>query len=129
MDPGLMGLMTAGAPHGWQPGGENIPYWLAVIGPKEAAEYLRVPEQAVVEEAESGRLPGQKIGAQWRFLVLALAEWLRSGHRVKKELSPKEQILSAPVSDETPEEQEAFLQLLRAARKSWGTVGSDGGGR
>jgi excisionase family DNA binding protein len=90
MSPGLLGMMTASAP----PNGDKVPFVLTVVGPKEVAEYLHVPEQTVLEEAESGRLPGQKIGTQWRFLVLALAEWLSSPVAQSKPLSSKERMLS-----------------------------------
>ena len=64
------------------PGGPDFPPFLySVLGPKAAAEYLQVSETTVIEEAEHGRLPGRKIGSDWRFLALALAEWLRSDQR------------------------------------------------
>src|SRR4051812_30833705 len=89
MSAGLTGLMTAD-----KPSGGGIPFVLTVVGPKEAADYLHVPEQVVVAEAENGRLPGQKIGAEWRFLVLALAEWLSSPGGQRKPLSSKERMLA-----------------------------------
>lgn len=49
-----------------------------VLTPSQAAEYLQVEEKTVIQEAETGRLPGQKVGGQWRFLRLAIVEWLRS---------------------------------------------------
>lgn len=90
MNPALIGVMNASPPSGEG----QIPFVLTVIGPKEAAEYLHVPEQTVLEEAERGRLPGQKIGTQWRFLVLALAEWLCSPGAHPKPLSSKERMLA-----------------------------------
>lgn len=52
----------------------------------EAANYLRVSEDAVLELAERSELPGRKIGAEWRFLKEALGDWLR-------QLSPKERLM------------------------------------
>jgi excisionase family DNA binding protein len=47
----------------------------------EAASFLRVHEQAVVELAADQAIPAQKIGGEWRFLKKALEEWLRCGPR------------------------------------------------
>lgn len=90
MSSGLLEKMSASAPLN----GDKIPFVLTVVGPQEAAEYLHVPEQTVLEEAESGRLPGQKIGTQWRFLILALAEWLSSSGAQPKAPSSKERMLA-----------------------------------
>jgi excisionase family DNA binding protein len=65
-----------------------------VLTPAEAAGFLRVPEAAVVQEAEAGRLPGRKIGADWRFSRLALAEWLKAPPAEPRPLSSKERMLS-----------------------------------
>jgi excisionase family DNA binding protein len=62
-----------------------------VLTPAEAAAYLQVGEGIVIEEANAGRLPGQKLGGQWRFLRLAIAEWLRSG-QLARPLSWKDRI-------------------------------------
>jgi excisionase family DNA binding protein len=45
----------------------------------EAASYLRVPEAELLRLVEGHDIPAQKIGAEWRFLKKALAEWLRYG--------------------------------------------------
>jgi excisionase family DNA binding protein len=50
-----------------------------VLTPTETAAYLRVPEEAVLELAAKGALPGQQIGGEWRFLKRAVVEWLRFG--------------------------------------------------
>jgi excisionase family DNA binding protein len=36
---------------------------------KEAAQLLRVSEQAMLQLLQSGKAPGVKIGRQWRILV------------------------------------------------------------
>src|SRR5436190_1376143 len=41
---------------------------LDVLTLGQAAEYLQVSEEAVRAEAETGRLVGQEIGGEWRFL-------------------------------------------------------------
>jgi excisionase family DNA binding protein len=48
-----------------------------VLDPREAAALLGVGEDVVVEEAAGGRLPGRRIGGQWRFSRARLLEWLR----------------------------------------------------
>ena len=64
-----------------------------ILTPSQAAAYLQVDEETVLREAEAGRLPGQKLGGQWRFLRLAIAEWLRSGERAMSE-AKKQSMLS-----------------------------------
>jgi excisionase family DNA binding protein len=44
----------------------------------EAAAYLRVPETEVILLVQQHDLPGRLIGAEWRFLKLALQDWLRT---------------------------------------------------
>ncbi len=60
-----------------------------ILTPSQAAGYLQVDEAIVIKEADSGRLPGQKLGGEWRFLRLAITEWLRSGQAPKIEPKPK----------------------------------------
>jgi excisionase family DNA binding protein len=47
-----------------------------VMSAEQAAEFLQVPEKIVVELAESGKLPGRKLGSLWRFSRDALVNWL-----------------------------------------------------
>jgi excisionase family DNA binding protein len=47
-----------------------------VLTPKQAADLLQVSEDEVVELAESGKLPGRRIGDRWRFSRPALIAWL-----------------------------------------------------
>jgi excisionase family DNA binding protein len=44
----------------------------------EAAAYLRVTESAVRQMLNRQAIPGQKVGSEWRFLKIALQDWLRS---------------------------------------------------
>ena len=44
----------------------------------EAARYLRVADSEVLRLAESQKLPGRRIGDEWRFLKSGLQDWLRS---------------------------------------------------
>jgi excisionase family DNA binding protein len=47
-----------------------------VLDIDEVAELLQAEPAAVRELAESGRLPGRKIGDEWRFLRRAVLAWL-----------------------------------------------------
>jgi excisionase family DNA binding protein len=47
-----------------------------VLTPAQAAQLLQVDEDAVLALAEEGRLPGRRIGGEWRFARAALVEWL-----------------------------------------------------
>jgi len=48
----------------------------------EVAEYLRLPQEAVIRQTLLGNIPGQKIENNWRFLKVAIDEWLSSpSHR------------------------------------------------
>jgi excisionase family DNA binding protein len=47
-----------------------------VMNAVQAAELLQVEESLVLELAEAGKLPGRKLGADWRFSRNALIAWL-----------------------------------------------------
>jgi hypothetical protein len=47
-----------------------------VMSPEQAGQFLQIDEAVVIEMAESGKLPGRKIGAAWRFSRVALVAWL-----------------------------------------------------
>jgi excisionase family DNA binding protein len=42
----------------------------------DVAHWLKVDEQAVAELAESGELPGRRLGGEWRFARDAVLDWL-----------------------------------------------------
>ena len=44
----------------------------------ETAEYLRVSENEVACLIREQGLPGRKLGGEWRFLKIALQDWLRA---------------------------------------------------
>lgn len=50
-----------------------------ILNPQEAAEFLRVPLLTVYRQAKAGRLPGRRIGREWRFSRTVLLEWLAAG--------------------------------------------------
>ncbi len=50
-----------------------------ILTPQEAAEFLRVPVLTVQRQAKAGRLPGRRIGKEWRFSRTVLLEWMAAG--------------------------------------------------
>lgn len=40
------------------------------------ASYLRIPKSTLYRVAQQGKIPGQKVGRQWRFLRAAVDRWL-----------------------------------------------------
>lgn len=42
----------------------------------ELAHYLKVPKSTLYKLLQDGRIPGQKIGKQWRFGKTAIDRWL-----------------------------------------------------
>jgi excisionase family DNA binding protein len=47
-----------------------------VMNVEQAAQFLQIDAEVVTEMAESGKLPGRKLGASWRFSRVALVAWL-----------------------------------------------------
>jgi excisionase family DNA binding protein len=47
-----------------------------VMNAEQAGQFLQVDESVVIELAASGKLPGRKLGADWRFSRAALVAWL-----------------------------------------------------
>ena len=54
-----------------------------VLNVEQAAQFLQIDEDTVMEMAESGKLPGRKLGKDWRFSRAALVTWL-SGPEKKR---------------------------------------------
>jgi excisionase family DNA binding protein len=52
-----------------------------VLDAGQAAELLQVDEGTILELAESGKLPGRKLGKAWRFSRAALVAWLSTPER------------------------------------------------
>jgi excisionase family DNA binding protein len=49
-----------------------------VLTLEEVAEYLRLPKETIQREATRGRIPARQIDDTWRFLKVAIDDWLRS---------------------------------------------------
>jgi excisionase family DNA binding protein len=47
-----------------------------VMNAAQAADFLQIDEAVVVEMARTGKLPGRKLGGDWRFSRAALVAWL-----------------------------------------------------
>jgi excisionase family DNA binding protein len=93
-----------------------------VLTPAEVAILLRVPEEVVTTEAEAGRLPGRKLGAEWRFSRPAVVEWLqgeRPGMSGPVSKSSKDRMLAAfGAWKDFGEDPEATIAELKRARKA-----------
>ena len=50
-----------------------------VLNVDEAADLPGVSPWTIREQARQGRLPGRKVGKEWRFSREALLDWLRAG--------------------------------------------------
>jgi len=53
-----------------------------VLDAAQAAELLQVDEETIVQLAESGKLPGRKLGKSWRFSRAGLVAWLSTDRDV-----------------------------------------------
>jgi excisionase family DNA binding protein len=47
-----------------------------VLNAAEAAELLQVAREMLITLSEAGRIPGRKLGSDWRFSRTALVAWL-----------------------------------------------------
>jgi len=50
----------------------------SVLTMKEMASYLKIPEEKIENQVLQGKIPGRRIEDEWRFLRVAIDEWLRS---------------------------------------------------
>jgi hypothetical protein len=77
----------------------------------QTAEYLQLPEEVVRREAEAGRLVGQNVVGEWRFIRESIISWLHPPRSVSAKLD-----ITTPAIPESPEEQDAFWQSILAFR-------------
>ncbi len=68
---------------------------------KEAAEYLKLAERTLVRLAHEGKIPGVKIGGQWRFRRALLDEYLDTlaAASVTHNLPQAGQVTDAPIQE------------------------------
>jgi excisionase family DNA binding protein len=57
--------------HSFRPAAE-----LEILTPAQLAGLLQVEEETVVSLAETGEIPGRKVGEEWRFSREAILAWL-----------------------------------------------------
>lgn len=48
---------------------------------EELMAYLKIPRSTAYRLAQEGRIPGQKVGKQWRFRKAAIDRWLEQNER------------------------------------------------
>ncbi|HEY1190016.1 MAG TPA: helix-turn-helix domain-containing protein [Gemmata sp.] len=100
---------------------------LDVLTLAEAAAYLRLPEDAVREEAEAGRLVGRHVRGEWRFARSAVVEWLSAPPSTARPQTGAELVEhirrtnTGLAYEENPEAAEAEIAELNKLRKTmWG---------
>jgi len=73
----------------------------AYLTAKEAADYLKLAERTLVRLAHEGRIPGVKIGGQWRFRRALLDEYLDTlaSESVSTSGAAPNQVIDAPLVD------------------------------
>lgn len=47
-----------------------------VLTLEELAVYLKIPKSTLYKQVQDGKVPGQKIGKQWRFGKKAIDRWI-----------------------------------------------------
>jgi len=85
---------------------------------KEAAEYLKLAERTLVRLAHEGKIPGVKIGGQWRFRRALLDEYLDTiaAESVVTAGTAPGQVIDAPLEDIFTVEQ--IIPDLKAANRT-----------
>ena len=54
----------------------------------ELAAYLKLSKSSLYHFARAGKVPGVKIGQQWRFQKSAIDEWMRTGTMPQQPAAP-----------------------------------------
>jgi len=78
--------------------------WNETMTPEEAAQYLRVHPSTVYRNLRSGRLPGAKVGQQWRISKAVLDRYLATREAVS--------VNDEPTVEELEESKRAWLNYL-----------------
>ncbi len=53
-----------------------------VLTLEETSAYLRLSTETVLNQALKGNIPGRKVASDWRFLKIAIDEWLCSKNSI-----------------------------------------------
>lgn len=72
-----------------------------VLTLREAAKFVRVSEKTLGDLARAGKVPGKKVGREWRFLQSAIEDWLASREPAGAVAEPEVQCALAPAEGET----------------------------
>jgi excisionase family DNA binding protein len=90
----------------------------AYLTAKEAADYLKLAERTLVRLAHEGKIPGVKIGGQWRFRRALLDEYLDTlaSESVVSGGTTPSQVTDAPLSEILTVEQ--IIPDLKAADRN-----------
>lgn len=54
-----------------------------VLSLRQLSAYLQIPKSTVYRLVQNKKLPGKKVGRQWRFSRQAIDEWLSGNDRVE----------------------------------------------
>ena len=87
-----------------------------ILNIHEVARYLKLPVSAVYRLAERRKLPGQKVGRQWRFHRFLLDEWFRQRAATKHS--------TILVVDDEPAIRELMVGALATQTRELLTAGS-----
>ena len=68
-----------------------------ILTTKELAEYLKLNEKTVIKMAQSGELPGVKLGGQWRFHLVSIDAYLQ-----RKIIRSSDEELNTIIKKEVP---------------------------
>lgn len=58
---------------------------MQIMTAQEAADYLRVALDTVRRLVSQGKIPGRKVGGQWRFDKKHLDKWMREQAKARRE--------------------------------------------
>lgn len=86
-----------------------------IVSIKGVAEYLGIHEITVYKLANEGKLPGFKVGGQWRFKKDALEQWIADEmHKSELELAKKEDKKRRKILiiDDNPDDVELITKAL-----------------
>lgn len=93
-----------------------------VLSLADAAVFLRVPEEAVRQEATAGQLPGRLIAGEWRFSRAGVLAWLATPSAPRPTVTQWLKDNPRVWDEEVEREVEAEIAEMAAHRKSLGTV-------
>lgn len=77
-----------------------------ILNSRQAALFLHVSPETVIREARAGRMPGRRVGKEWRFSRTALLHWLAEGpgegdmDRYRRD-GGERSVLTAPIANES----------------------------